>query len=142
MPTLKPTVPFIRFVTKASRHWREAGLGLLLPLAFLLTSGCKKDTAATASDSDVNGYLCSGCNAKLFSDRTVFLEPKCPKCQQDKLLRVIGYWCEKDKHMTIGPERGDRTNVPTCERCQTNLQNAIHLPRENDLTAWGATKAP
>jgi len=47
--------------------------------------GRKKDVAFEAMDSDANGYLCLKCGVKLYTDRTVFIGPQCPKCQQETL---------------------------------------------------------
>src|SRR5207237_1326127 len=76
-----------------------------LALAF---AGCKKDIANEAIETDANGYLCLKCGAKLYTERSVFIGPKCPKCGEDRLMPVVGYYCEKDKHLTIRAGRGDR----------------------------------
>jgi len=110
-----------------------------LPLLLLAISSCKKDVAAEASDSDANGYLCLKCGAKLYTDRSVFIGPKCPKCQADTLVEVVGYYCEKDKHLTIRPRTGDRAGAPVCDVCKAPV-GAMRLPRESDLKTWGATK--
>jgi hypothetical protein len=118
------------------------GLRLLLwatPILFLVVLGCKKDVAKDASDSDANGYVCLKCDARLYTDRSVFIGPKCPKCQEDTLVEVVGYYCEKDKRMTIRPRVGDRAGAPACEQCKAPL-SGMRLPRENDLKSWGATK--
>ena len=105
----------------------------------LLATACKKDVAFEAMDSDANGYLCLKCGVKLYTDRTVFIGPQCPKCQQETLMDVIGYECKKDHHLTIRPRRGDRQPL-ACEQCQGPLVNAMRSPREKDLKAWGAAK--
>jgi len=105
----------------------------------LLLLGCKKDVAADASDSDANGYLCLKCDAKFYTDRSVFIGPKCPKCQEDTLVEVVGYYCEKDKHLTVRPRSGDRAGSLVCDQCKAPV-SAMRLPREDDLKAWGATK--
>ena len=114
----------------------------LLCLVALLSwlTGCKKDASFEAIDTDANGYLCLKCGAKYYTDRTVFMGPKCPKCNEEKLMQAVGYYCEKDKHMTIRAGQGDRQGA-VCERCQAPLVNAMRMPREKDLKEWGATKS-
>jgi predicted SprT family Zn-dependent metalloprotease len=111
-----------------------------LAAAMLALTACKKDVATEAIDTDANGYLCLKCGVKLYTARSVFIGPQCPKCQQESLMDVVGYYCEKDHHLTIRPRRGDRQPL-ACEQCQGPLVNAMRMPREKDLKAWGATKA-
>jgi DNA-directed RNA polymerase subunit RPC12/RpoP len=112
---------------------------LCLAALFIGTSACKKDLAMEAVDSDANGYLCLKCGAKLYTERSVFIGPRCPKCNEDTLIEVVGYYCEKDHHLTIRARRGD-PHGPFCERCQSTMINAMRSPREKDLKEWGATK--
>jgi len=114
-------------------------VALSLAVLSVLLAGCRKDVAAEASDSDANGYVCLSCEAKFYTDRSVFIGPKCPKCQKDTLMEVVGYYCEKDKHITLRARTGDRQGAPVCEQCQAPL-NAMRLPRAAELKAWGATK--
>ncbi len=107
-------------------------------LALVLT-GCKKDVATDAINSDANGYLCLTCGVKLYTARSVFIGPQCPKCQKETLMDVIGYYCEKDQHLTIRPRRGDNQPI-VCDVCRQPLVNAMRAPREKELKAWGATK--
>ena len=102
-------------------------------------TGCKKEAAFEAIETDANGYICVKCGAKLYTERTTFIGPKCPKCNQETLMQAVGYYCEKDKHMTIRASEGDRQGA-VCELCQARLVNAMRMPREKDLKAWGATK--
>jgi DNA-directed RNA polymerase subunit RPC12/RpoP len=118
--------------------WRLLILGVAA--AALAMTACKKDAASDAIDTDANGYLCLKCGVKLYTARSVFIGPQCPKCQQESLMDVVGYYCEKDHHLTIRPRRGDRQPL-ACEQCQGPLVNAMRSPREKDLKAWGATKA-
>jgi DNA-directed RNA polymerase subunit RPC12/RpoP len=121
-------------------HGIGSGLLELFLAALLIGAGaCKRDAALQAMDSDANGYLCLKCGAKLYTDRSVFIGPKCPKCNEDTLIEVVGYYCEKDKHLTIRARRGD-TQGPFCEVCQASLLGAMYTPREKDLKAWGAAK--
>jgi DNA-directed RNA polymerase subunit RPC12/RpoP len=107
-------------------------------LVALVGSGCKKDVASEASDSDANGYLCQNCSAKFYTDRSVFIGPKCPKCGEDRLFEVVAYRCAKDQNVMFRSARGDSRGL-TCEKCQASLANAMFLPRAKDLEAWGAT---
>ena len=102
-------------------------------------TGCKKDAGSEAIETDANGYVCLKCGAKLYTERTAFIGPKCPKCNQETLMQAAGYYCEKDRHLTIRAMQGDRQGA-VCEICQARLVNAMQMPREKDLKAWGATK--
>jgi predicted SprT family Zn-dependent metalloprotease len=119
---------------------RGTALLCLLGAALALTA-CKKDLAAESSDSDSNGYWCLKCGVKLYTARSHFIGPRCPKCNEDLLMDVVGYACAKDHQVIIRPRRGDRAGAPTCEKCQAPLLNSMFLPREKDLKAWGATRA-
>jgi ribosomal protein L40E len=120
----------------------EIGFGqaMIIMLALVAICGCRKDVAAEASDSDANGYLCLKCGAKLYTARSVFIGPQCPKCNANDLTEVVGYPCSKDQHLTIAPRTRDRQNGSVCEQCQGPLRD-MRLPREKELKAWGATKA-
>jgi len=123
--------------TRPKLRWARMAVGLVA-LALVATA-CRKDPALNAMDSDANGYLCLKCGVKLYTDRSVFIGPQCPKCQQESLMDVVGYECPKDHHLTIRPKRGDNKPL-ACEQCQGPLVNAMRAPRETDLKAWGATK--
>jgi transcription initiation factor IIE alpha subunit len=125
------------------RAAKQPGAGILLlwlAALALAATACKKDVAYDAIESDANGYLCLKCGTKLYTDRSVFIGPKCPKCGEDTLIEAIGYYCEKDHHLTIRARRGDPQGA-VCEQCGARLVNAMQSPREKDLKAWGATKA-
>jgi len=109
--------------------------------AWMGVAGCEKDVAREASDSDANCYLCTKCGAKFYTPRSVFLGPRCPKCQQDGLVEVVGYSCPKDNHLTLTGRGDDRRGTTTCEKCGAAL-GGMRLPREKDLQAWGASRAP
>jgi hypothetical protein len=113
---------------------------VLLALAAFLIGGCSKDAGMAVIETDAHGYLCQQCRAKFYTERKVFLESKCPKCQQDTLSDVTGYWCEKDHHLTIRPRVSGPEGASVCETCGMHLKNAMVSPREKDLLAWGATK--
>jgi hypothetical protein len=122
---------------------RLAAAWWMLPLVFLafviVTTGCHKSVAEDASDSDANGYVCVKCDAKYYTDRSVFIGPKCPKCQEDTLFEVVGYVCAADNHLTLRARMNDRHGAPVCDQCKAPV-SAMRLPRERDLKAWGATK--
>lgn len=117
-------------------------LPALMPLALVgfLIGGCSEDPRMESIETDAHGYLCQQCGAKFYTGRKVFLESKCPKCQQYTLVDVVGYLCEKDHHLTIRPRVSGPEGAAVCEVCQTPLKNAMVSPREKDLIAWGATK--
>jgi len=141
MPTLEHKqagLASARFLPIVPGRWRM-GVALWLAALALLATACKRDAALEAMDSDANGYLCLKCGAKLYTERSVFIGPRCPKCQQESLMDVTGYYCPKDHHLTVRPRRGD-TQPVVCEQCQQPLVNAMRAPREKDLKAWGATK--
>ena len=123
--------------------WRRWGfLHFMFALVTIVVgAGCKKEVANDASDSDANGYLCQNqkCGVKFYTDRSVFIGPKCSKCGEDRLVEVVAYRCAKDQNVIFRSARGDSRGV-TCEKCQASLANAMFLPRAKDLQAWGATK--
>ena len=122
-------------------RWQNACLISCLAAALVAAAGCGKDTAREASDSDANGYLCAKCGAKLYTDRSVFIGPKCPKCKQDGLVEVVGYYCAKDQYLTLTGRGNDRGGATACEKCGAPL-GGMRLPRQKDLQAWGASRAP
>ncbi len=112
-------------------------LAVLLPcvsLALLLW-GCENRQVEQALDSDANGYICAKCSEKFYTDRDTFANV-CPKCKQADILQVVGYYCDKDKHASLGPRgRGARR----CEKCG-NATTGMIVPKESDFKAWGASK--
>ena len=122
---------------------RGCGRRLLLALAIttLLLGGCGKDPALAAIESDAYGFQCLKCKAKFFTGRKSPLGSKCPKCHEDYIADAIGYWCEKDKHLTIRLKVSGPEGAAVCEQCGATLKNAMISPKQNDLVAWGATKA-
>jgi DNA-directed RNA polymerase subunit RPC12/RpoP len=117
--------------------WRTAAFCLAVLVASL--TACRKDAGVAAIETDANGYLCLKCGAKFYTERTVFMGPKCPQCNQNTLTQTVGYYCDKDQHLTIRASEGDRQGA-VCEKCQARLVNAMKSPRERDYKAWGATK--
>ncbi len=142
MPTRNPPAKPIETGGPSAPGLRRLAclVGVFALVAFVGV-GCKRDVANEASDSDANGYLCTKCDAKFYTDRSVFIGPKCPKCGEDTLVEVVGYRCAKDQFVTMRSARGDARSV-VCEKCQASLANSMFLPRAKDLQAWGATKAP
>lgn len=128
-----------RRLATATRTTSVAFLLLWFAALTLAATGCRKNVAVDAIESDANGYLCLKCGVKLYTDRSVFIGPKCPKCSEDTLMAVVGYYCDQDQHLTIRAARGDPQGA-VCEKCGTRLSNAMRSPREKDLKAWGATK--
>jgi hypothetical protein len=114
---------------------------LRLALVGFLIGGCSKQADMSAIETNAHGYLCQQCGAKFYTDRKVFLESKCPKCQQYTLVDVVGYMCQKDNHLTIRPRVSGPEGAAICEVCQMHLKDAMVSPREKDLFVWGATKA-
>ena len=113
---------------------------MTLALVGFLMGGCSKDPRMASIETDAHGYHCQKCGAKFYTGRKVFLESKCPKCQQDALVDVIGYMCLKDNHLTIRPRVPSPEGAAICEVCRMYLKDATVSPREKDLLAWGATK--
>lgn len=97
-------------------------------------AGCKKNAGEAAGESEVNGYLCQQCKAKFYTEQAVFAE-HCPGCKGAQVTPVVGFVCEKDKHVTVLP----RSGTARCEQCKSPAA-MIKLPREPELQAWGATK--
>lgn len=127
-------------VIQVSRKRTGSLVLMLLAAAAIIVAGCKKDAAESAIDTDANGYMCMKCSAKFYTSRKVFMEPKCPKCQQFAIEEVVGYVCEKDQHLTLRPRVSGPEGASVCEQCGAHLSNAMVRPHEKDLKAWGATK--
>ena len=106
------------------------GFVFCLMAALLTMMGCSRDIAKEASDSDANGYLCTKCSAKLYTDRSVFLPAICPKCKAEGIVEVVGFVCEKDNHLTL-VGRSSARGGPACEKCAAPL-SSMRLPREKE----------
>ena len=108
-------------------------------LAFLvvaaLGAGCKKNAIDQALETDANGYVCNGCNAKFYTERVVFAN-RCPSCKSMNLVQVVGFVCPADGHVTVAP-RG--MGSQSCEKCGKTT-SGLSIPRETDFTSWGAAK--
>ena len=139
MPTLDPRLVSTTVRRVSSVLATHALCWLVVWTAFFVT-GCRKDPALDAIQSDANGYVCTNCGAKYYTARKAYMEAKCPKCGQYTLEDVVGYYCEKDKHLTLRPKVSGPAGAAVCEVCGAHLQNAMVTPREKDLVPWGAIK--
>jgi hypothetical protein len=97
--------------------------------------GCGKGSVSKALQSDANGYVCSACQARFYTDRSVFAD-RCPQCRNVAIQPVLGYLCPADQHTTLAP-RG-RVNV-RCEKCG-GATSGLSIPGEKEYQAWGAAK--
>ena len=124
--------------TEQRLHLSHAQAVLWVLSAFVLFAvfaGCGKSEVDRALDSDANGYVCLKCMAKFYTERSVF-PTRCPECKKPNIEQVLGYVCEADKQVTLGP-RG-RGAVP-CSKC-AKPTSRLSIPRELDFKTWGATK--
>ena len=130
-----------RLIERAcSARWlKSAALGVLL-LGWFGIAGCTRDAGQQALETDANGFFCQNCKAKFCTARKVFLEAKCPQCQQFTIVDVAGYFCAKDQHVTVRPKVSGPEGAAVCDQCGAALKNALVLPRQKDLLAWGASK--
>jgi hypothetical protein len=106
-------------------------------LLFVMTCvfGCKKsDPAMAALETDANGFACSDCKAKFFTERKVF-PTQCPDCKKKNINQAVGYVCDADKQMTI---KARNVLAVKCKQCSAPV-NQIYMPQTVDLKAWGAT---
>src|SRR5690242_18219592 len=113
-----PTPWTSRAFPSSRGHWRTWGLSWAFAwwtIVFLGACGCHKDLASEATDSDANGYICLKCGAKLYTPRSVFIGPQCPKCQSDELVEVVGYICERDGYLSIKPHVNGRDIERLCD---------------------------
>jgi hypothetical protein len=117
---------------------KVAILFAIVAAMFLLGQGCSRPEGLEAIDTDANGYVCQRCGAKFYTPRKVFLDSKCPKCGQDSLNEVVGFLCNSDHHLTLRARAPGLPAMSVCEHCKAVLKNALFLPREKDLKAWGA----
>ena len=97
--------------------------------------GCGKSDVSRALQSDANGYVCSACQARFYTERSVFAD-RCPQCKNLTIQPVLGYLCPADHHTTLGA-RG-RVNV-RCEQCG-GPTSGVSIPGEKEYQAWGAAK--
>jgi hypothetical protein len=117
------------------KKWRLSILATLASFFLLALVGCGQSEINKGLESDANGYLCTSCQTKFYTDRSVFAG-HCPQCQQPGVQLVVGVVCPADKHATLFA-RGRGSGV--CEQCGKPVQ-AIFIPGEKELKAWGAAK--
>jgi DNA-directed RNA polymerase subunit RPC12/RpoP len=105
----------------------------------LFSAGCKGDAGVDAAlDSDANGYLCLACNAKFYTDRTVF-PTQCPDCKKPNIQQAVMFICADDQQVNLGPK--SVRSVP-CQKCGKPA-TGLGIPRQTELKAWGAVyKSP
>jgi hypothetical protein len=115
--------------------FRLAAIGLVLLGGMGLGNGCKESSSEQALDSDANGYQCMACNAKFYTDRSVFAAA-CPECRKPNIEQAMGFVCEQDSAVTVAP-RGGRS--VKCRQCQAGT-TGMSIPRQADLETWGASK--
>lgn len=108
---------------------------LLLVLWAGMVVGCGKTAEDAALDSDANGFICTGCKTKFYTDRKVFAN-HCPACRKPSIEMVVGFVCSADRHVSYGP-RGKGSLA--CEQCGKNA-SGLSIPRESELKAWGAVR--
>lgn len=94
----------------------------------------------TSIETDAHGYFCAQCSGKFYTGAKEFLAGKCPKCGQEALVDVAGYWCEKDQHTTIHSKLASSATAIICEKCGAPLRGKMVSPKEKDFLAWGAAK--
>lgn len=102
-------------------------------MALAVFLGCSKTVSESSSQSDANGFLCSACGEKFYTSVKVF-PAHCPKCQKPDLVEVVGY-VASDGQAILAP-RGQQVLDPKTKKALRDIK----LPREKELTAWGATK--
>jgi hypothetical protein len=103
-------------------------------LAFALLGCSKEENRGELLDSDANGFLCRQCNLKFYTARSIYADI-CPACKSTDIVQVIGFFCDKDQHVTLTP----KAKSATCEKC-SNPVGQVRLPTAAQLTAWGAVK--
>ncbi|MDB6058076.1 MAG: hypothetical protein JWO95_1920 [Verrucomicrobiales bacterium] len=105
-------------------------------ICFVTAFGCKKEDAPQGEllNSNANGFVCRQCNTKFFTSRSVYAN-HCPSCKSAEVAQVIGFFCDKDQHVTLTP----KAKSVLCEKCN-QLIGQVRLPSAAQLTAWGAVK--
>ena len=81
------------------------------------------------------GTLCQKCQAKFYTERSVFAE-FCPACKASEIQQVVCFVCDKDGQTAVLPRT--KGAIP-CVKCQAPMAS-IRLVREADLQPWGAVK--
>ena len=60
----------------------------------------------------------------------------CPKCKSPSITEAIGFFCPKDKTVTVVP-RGPKSIF--CQKCSNSVE-MLKLPNEKELLSWGAKR--
>jgi hypothetical protein len=105
-----------------------------LAVAFALVGCSKEENRGELLNSDANGFLCRQCKFKFFTSRSIYAD-LCPACKSSDISEVIGFFCDKDQHLTLSP----KAKSTTCEKCN-NPVGQVRLPTAAQLIAWGAVK--
>jgi hypothetical protein len=105
-----------------------------LAVAFALLGCSKEESGGELLNSDANGFVCRQCKFKFYTSRSVYAD-LCPACKSTDVVEVIGFFCDKDQHLTLSP----KAKSTTCEKCN-NLVGQVRLPTSVQLAAWGAVK--
>lgn len=132
-PLIRRSNKRFRFSTIMSSIKSPWNLFILLVASFVL-AGCGAGKAPSALESEVNGYQCTQCRFKFYTDSNIW-PGICPSCKAGSPMRVAGFVCSKDNHMTI-PGLGDK---PACGKCGERI-DAVKAPNAAELQAWGAVK--
>jgi hypothetical protein len=102
-------------------------------LSVWVLAGC--DSSPKNYTVDFNGYLCSACNAKFFTQGKVHAQ-QCANCKDYGIEDVVTYVCRADQARTVSVRRGQGG---VCKQCNA-VVSASDFPTEADLTEWGAVK--
>jgi Zn finger protein HypA/HybF involved in hydrogenase expression len=104
-------------------------------ITLFLAVGCKKDPAVSSLESDARGFFCKACQAKFYTDWSVYAE-RCPQCKSEDIRPVVGFLCYQDQHLNLTPQG---PKAMTCEKCQGQA-TGLKMPHEAELKSWGAVK--
>lgn len=125
---MRPIIRFARLVADP----RVRSFALIAVTGWWL-AGCGDAQIDQALETDANGFICSSCTAKFYTERKV-IASRCPSCQKQTVERVLGYHCPQDQHVTYAPRsRG----AVACGQCGKRT-GAVGIPRKDELKAWGA----
>jgi len=101
--------------------------------ALFLLTGCGKK-ASDATTAEANGYICTKCNFKFYTEATVLAE-HCPSCKEPNIRAIEAFVCERDGHCTLT----QKVKIVLCEKCQA-IATSRRFPTEAELLSWGAIK--
>ena len=114
--------------------WRSAWLGLLGSLLCLFAA-CGRNPSQQAFDSNANGYACTSCGQKFYTERSVAAE-FCPNCKAAEIEDVMAFVCPDDQQVILAPRTFESAPCPSCRK----LVRQVKLPQEAELVAWGASR--